>query len=124
MAAPDGIDVYFDNVGGDHLEAAIDSITLHGRIAICGLISQYNATEAVAAPRNLAKIIAKRFTMRGMLVSDHAHLRPKFLAEVTPLVANGTLKYAETFRDGIGNAPQAFLDLLDGANTGKMIVRV
>jgi NADPH-dependent curcumin reductase CurA len=123
-AAPDGIDVYFDNVGGEHLEAAIDSMRLHGRIAVCGMISQYNATEAQPAPRNLGQIIAKRFTMRGLLVSDHNAVRPRFLAEVGPLLASGELKYTETFADGIANAPRAFLDLLGGANTGKMIVRV
>src|SRR5690606_16474587 len=104
-AAPDGIDVYFDNVGGDHLEAAIDSINLHGRIAVCGMISQYNATEPTPAPRNLSQIIAKRFTMRGLLVLDHAGLRDQFVAEVAPLVASGRLKYSETFVDGIRNAP-------------------
>ncbi|MFF5986077.1 NADP-dependent oxidoreductase [Prauserella flavalba] len=123
-AAPDGIDVYFDNVGGEHLEAAIDSLNLHGRIVVCGMISQYNATEPTPAPRNLSQIIAKRFTMRGMLVGDHQHLRQEFVAEVAPLVADGRLKYSETVVDGVRNAPQAFLDLLAGANTGKMLVRV
>ena len=123
-AAPDGIDVYFDNVGGDHLEAAIDSINLHGRIAVCGMISQYNATEPTPAPRNLGQIIAKRFTMRGLLVLDHAGLREQFLTEVAPLVASGRLTYSETFADGIRNAPEAFLGLLSGANTGKMLVRL
>jgi NADPH-dependent curcumin reductase CurA len=123
-AAPGGIDVYFDNVGGDHLEAAIDAITVHGRMAICGMISQYNATEPTPAPRNLSQIIAKRFTMRGMLVGDHFDRRADFLAEVAPLVASGELKYDETFVEGIRNAPQAFLDLLAGSNTGKMLVRV
>ena len=123
-AAPDGIDVYFDNVGGEHLEAAINSIRLHGRIAVCGMISQYNATEPTPAPRNLAQIIAKRFTMRGMLVADHQHLRERFLAEVAPLIADRTIRYSETTVDGLRNMPQAFLDLLAGANTGKMLVRV
>jgi NADPH-dependent curcumin reductase CurA len=88
------------------------------------MISQYNATEPTAAPRNLAAIIAKRFTMRGMLVRDHFNLRPQFVAEVAPLLASGKLKYSETIVDGIENAPQAFLGLLAGANTGKMLVRV
>jgi NADPH-dependent curcumin reductase CurA len=123
-AAPEGIDVYFDNVGGEHLEAAIDSINLHGHMAICGMISQYNATEPNAAPRNLDAIIAKRFTMRGLLVIDYFDRQADFVAEVAPLVASGKLKYAETVVDGILNAPQAFLDMLGGANTGKMLVRV
>ncbi|MGW4401319.1 NADP-dependent oxidoreductase [Amycolatopsis nivea] len=123
-AAPEGIDVYFDNVGGEHLEAAIASMNLHGRIAICGMISQYNATEPTPAPRNLVQLIAKRITMRGLLVLDHWHLMQEFVAEVAPLVASGEIKYSETFVDGIRNAPEAFLGLLSGANTGKMLVRL
>ena len=123
-AAPEGIDVYFDNVGGEHLEAAIDAINVHGRIAVCGMISQYNATEATPAPRNLVQIIAKRVTIRGLLVLDHWHLQKQFVEEVAPLVASGELKYSETFVDGIRNAPEAFLGLLSGANTGKMLVRI
>ncbi|MDT7728150.1 MAG: hypothetical protein QOI21_4726 [Actinomycetota bacterium] len=123
-AAPEGIDVYFDNVGGEHLEAAIDSSSLHARMAICGMISLYNNTEPAAAPRNLPSIIAKRLTIRGMLVADHFGLQSQFVAEVAPLVASGELKYSETVVDGISGAPQAFLDLLDGANTGKMLVHI
>jgi NADPH-dependent curcumin reductase CurA len=123
-AAPDGVDVYFDNVGGEHLEAAIDSLNLHGRIAVCGMISQYNATEPSPAPRNLSQVIAKRCTIRGMLVADHVHLRPRFLAEVAPLVKEGKIKYSETVVKGIRQAPQAFLDLLGGSNTGKMLVKL
>ncbi len=123
-AAPEGIDVYFDNVGGEHLEAAIDAITLHGRIAVCGMISQYNATEATPAPRNLSQIIAKRITIRGLLVIDHWDLQPQFVSEIAPLVSSGEIKYSETVVDGIRNAPEAFLGLLSGANTGKMLVRI
>jgi NADPH-dependent curcumin reductase CurA len=121
-AAPNGIDVYFDNVGGDHLEAAISVLNTHGRIAVCGMISQYNATEPTPAPRNLSQIIAKRFTMRGMLVRDHAHLRPLFLQEVGNWVREGRLRYTETVFEGIREAPNAFLAMLDGQNTGKMLV--
>lgn len=124
QAAPEGIDVYFDNVGGEHLEAAIDAITLHGRIAICGMISTYNATEPTPAPRNLAQVIAKRLTIRGLLVLDHWGLQQQFVTEVAPLVNSGEIKYSETFVDGIRNAPEAFLGLLSGANTGKMLVRI
>ncbi len=123
-AAPEGIDVYFDNVGGEHLEAAIGALNVHGRIAVCGMISQYNATEATPAPRNLVQIIAKRITIRGLLVLDHWGLQQQFVSEVAPLVASGELKYSETFVDGIRNAPEAFLGLLSGANTGKMLVRI
>ncbi|UJW33795.1 NADP-dependent oxidoreductase [Saccharothrix sp. AJ9571] len=123
-AAPDGIDVYFDNVGGEHLEAAIESANVHARFAVCGMISTYNDTQAVPGPRNLMKIVGKRLHIQGFLVSDHGAKQPEFVAEVAPLVTGGQLKYSETVVDGIRNAPQAFIDLLGGANTGKMLVRV
>jgi NADPH-dependent curcumin reductase CurA len=123
-AAPDGIDLYFDNVGGEHLEAAINSANVFCRMAICGMISVYNNTEPNPAPRNLTQIVAKRLVVRGMLVGDHYGLRQQFVGEVAPLVASGKLKYSETIVDGIENASRAFLDMLDGANTGKMLVRV
>ncbi|MFI6781752.1 NADP-dependent oxidoreductase [Micromonospora sp. NPDC050276] len=123
-AAPDGVDVYFDNVGGDHLEAAISVMNLHGRAAICGMIGQYNATEPPAAPRNLTLVIGKRLTLRGFLVNDHNHLRAAFVRDVAGWLRDGTLSYDETIVDGIENAPAAFLGLLRGDNLGKMLVRV
>ncbi|KOG89453.1 NADP-dependent oxidoreductase [Streptomyces varsoviensis] len=121
-AAPDGIDVYFDNVGGDHLEAAISSFNVHGRATICGMISQYNATEPPAAPRNLGLVIGKRLRLQGMLVQDHKALQPRFVEEVSAWVRSGQLKYRETVVTGIDNAVEAFLGMLRGENTGKMIV--
>ncbi|HEY8373091.1 MAG TPA: NADP-dependent oxidoreductase [Pseudonocardiaceae bacterium] len=123
-AAPDGIDVYFDNVGGDHLEAAIGAMRNHGRIAVCGMISQYNATEPSPAPRNLALLLTKRLTMRGFIVGDHAHLKERFTREVGTWVREGKIRYTETVVDGLRNAPQAFLGMLRGENTGKMLVRI
>ncbi|MDH6462458.1 NADPH-dependent curcumin reductase CurA [Micromonospora sp. A200] len=123
-AAPNGIDVYFDNVGGDHLEAAISAMNLHGRAAICGMIAQYNDTEPPAAPRNLAMVIGKRLTLRGFLVSDHGNLREQFVRDVSGWLRDGKLTYDETIVDGIENAPEAFLGLLRGENLGKMLVRV
>ena len=123
-AAPDGVDVYFDNVGGDHLEAAIGVMNVHGRAAICGMIAQYNATEPPAAPRNLALVIGKRLTLRGFLVSDHGHLREQFVQEVAGWLREGRLSYDETVIDGIEQAPEAFLGLLRGENLGKMLVRL
>ncbi|WP_446210633.1 NADP-dependent oxidoreductase [Micromonospora sp. IBSANI012] len=123
-AAPNGIDVYFDNVGGDHLEAAISAMNLHGRAAICGMIAQYNDTEPPAAPRNLAMVIGKRLTLRGFLVSDHGNLREQFVRDVSGWLRDGKLSYDETVVDGIENAPAAFLGLLRGENLGKMLVRV
>ncbi|AGZ42238.1 NADP-dependent oxidoreductase [Actinoplanes friuliensis] len=124
QAAPDGVDVYFDNVGGDHLEAAISAMNVHGRITICGMISVYNATEPTPAPRNLAQLIGKRLTMRGMLVRDHRDLRDEFIADVAPLVANGTIRYHETVFDGLDQAPEAFLAMLRGDGLGKNLVRI
>jgi NADPH-dependent curcumin reductase CurA len=123
-AAPDGIEVYFDNVGGDHLEAAIGSLNVHGRIAVCGMISQYNATEPSPAPRNLSQLVAKRLTVRGMLVRDHAHLKGDFFREVGGWLREGKLRYTETVFDGLRKAPDAFLAMLDGQNTGKMLVKL
>jgi NADPH-dependent curcumin reductase CurA len=123
-AAPDGIDVYFDNVGGEQLEAAIGSMRTHGRICVCGMISVYNAIEPTPAPRNLSLLIGKRLTMRGMLVRDHRDLQPQFLAETAPLVADGRLKYRETVIDGLERAPEAFLAMMRGDGLGKMLVRV
>ena len=123
-AAPDGIDLYFDNVGGDHLEAAIGSLKVHGRAVICGMISAYNATEPPAAPRNLTQIVAKRLRIQGLLVRDHGHLQEQFLADVAPLVTGGRLTAEETVVEGIENAVDAFLGMLSGRNTGKMVVRV
>ena len=125
-AAPDGIDVYFDNVGGDHLDAALGSMKLHGRIALCGSISTYNATSPPPGPRNFSMLaIARRLTIRGFLVSDHQDRFRDFVTEVGGWVAGGELKYRETIVDGgIEAAPQAFIDLLRGANVGKMVVRL
>jgi NADPH-dependent curcumin reductase CurA len=124
QAAPDGIDVYFDNVGGEHLEAAIGALRLHGRAAICGSISTYNAVEPPPGPRNLFLLVANRLTLRGFLVNDHADLRPEFLDVVSGWLASGELVVRETVREGLEDAVPAFLDLLRGGNTGKMIVRL
>jgi len=123
-AAPDGIDVYFDNVGGEHLEAAIGALRLHGRAAICGSISAYNAVTPPPGPRNLSRLVANRLTLRGFLVGDHTDLRPEFLETVSGWLGSGALVVRETVRDGLEQAVPAFLDLLRGGNTGKMIVRL
>jgi hypothetical protein len=122
--APDGIDVYFDNVGGDHLEAAIGAFRDHGRAALCGAISQYNAAEPAPGPRNLPLAVTRRLTLRGYIILDHMDRFTDFLAEVGPWVADGRVRTRETVVDDIANAPQAFIDLLNGRNIGKMIVRI
>ncbi|WP_127782034.1 NADP-dependent oxidoreductase [Rhodococcus sp. X156] len=124
QAAPEGIDVYFDNVGGEHLDAAIESLNTFGRVAVCGLISQYNDPNPEPAVRTPWHLVAKRLSIRGFIVSDHNDLREAFLDEVAPWVRDGSLVSAETVVDGgVQAAPQAFLDLMRGANTGKMLVR-
>ncbi|MCO5969879.1 NADP-dependent oxidoreductase [Actinoallomurus soli] len=123
-AAPDGIDVYFDNVGGDHLEAAIEAFNDHGRAAICGAISIYNATEPQPAPRNLALMIGKRLTLRGFIVSDHSARFGDFVREVGGWLAEGRIEFDETVFEGIDHAVDAFLAMLRGGNTGKMVVRL
>jgi len=123
-AAPNGIDVYFDNVGGDHLEAALHALNVHGRVALCGAISMYNNTAPAPGPNNLSLAIGKRLTMRGFIVSDHAELRDDFIREVGGWLADGTIKAEETVMQGIDSAGEAFIGLLAGANTGKMVVEL
>jgi NADPH-dependent curcumin reductase CurA len=124
-AAPDGVDVYFDNVGGPQLEAAIGALNRGGRIALCGAVSQYNATEPAPGPRNLALLVGKRGRMRGFIVADHADREPDFRAEVGDLLASGRLKMPETIVEGgIEAAPQAFVDMLRGRHLGKVVVRL
>jgi hypothetical protein len=123
-AAPDGIDLFFDNVGGDHLEAAIGAFRVHGRAALCGSISGYNAVEPPPGPRNMSLMVGKRLTLRGFLVSDHADLRPEFTETVTGWLRSGDLVVRETVHEGIEQAVPAFLDLLRGGNVGKMVVRL
>jgi NADPH-dependent curcumin reductase CurA len=123
-AAPDGIDVYFDNVGGEHLEAAIGSLRQGGRAAICGMISQYNNLEPVPGPRNLALLVGKRLRLQGFIVSDHNALLAQFQQEVGAALADGRIRAAETVVDGLEHAADAFVGLLRGENTGKMVVRI
>ena len=123
-AAPDGIDVYFDNVGGEHLEAAIGVLKPHGRAALCGAISQYNATEATPGPRNLALAVTKRLTLRGFIVFDHNRRFGDMVGEMSGWLSQGQVVAEETVTDGLDTAVDAFLGLLSGRNTGKMIVRL
>ena len=121
-AGEDGIDVYFDNVGGEHLEAAIAVMNKYGRIAMCGAISQYNTTEAAAGPRNLALAIGKELTLRGFIVGSYNQFADEFASLMSGWINDGKVRYDETFVAGLENAPQAFIDLMKGANKGKMIV--
>lgn len=121
-AAPEGIDVYFENVGGEHLEAALNAMNPYGRIAACGMISGYN--EAPPGPRNLMLIVGKKIRISGFIVSDHGGMRGEFLNEMEKWIQEGKIKSRETVVDGIENAVDAFLALFSGSNFGKMIVRI
>ncbi|WP_017584876.1 NADP-dependent oxidoreductase [Nocardiopsis ganjiahuensis] len=123
-AAPEGIDVYFDNVGGDHLRAAIQGMRVHGRAALCGAISSYNATEPVPGPDNLGLLVGKRIKLQGFLVGDHGDLAPEYYKNAAQWLAEGKLRTEETVVEGIDNAVDAFLGMMRGANTGKMLVRL
>ena len=123
-AAPDGIDLTFENVGGDHLEAALACSKTSGRVALCGLISQYNATEAGAGIRNVRDILTKRLMVRGFIVTDHAKRQPDFIKDMTGWIQAGKMKWTETIVDGFEKMPDAFIGLFSGNNLGKMVVRV
>jgi len=116
--------VYFDNVGGDHLDAALGRMANFGRVALCGMISAYNLEEPPAGPRNIAALIVNRVTVRGFIVMDHYDLLPRFAREVAGYVGSGELRYRETVVEGIENMPDAFIGLLGGENIGKMLVKV
>jgi NADPH-dependent curcumin reductase CurA len=122
--APEGIDVYFDNVAGDHLEAAIGALRKNGRIVACGSVSRYNDAEASAGPRNMFMFVTKRLLMQGYIITDHWAGFPEFAGRAREWMSDGRLRYRETVVEGIENAPAAFLGLLRGENIGKMLVKV
>ena len=122
-AAPKGIDVYFDNVGGEHLDAAFALARQNARFAICGMIDDYN-TGSTHAFRYIMRIIAMRIRLQGFIYTDYLPKMGDFYRDMGGWIANGQVKSRETIRDGIESAPEAFLDLFRGANTGKMLVRL
>lgn len=121
-AAPEGIDVYYDNVGGDHLDAALANAKDHARFVLCGMIAGYN--DAAPGPRNLFAAIEKRIALQGLIASDHLQHFPEFTAQMREWIREGKVKLRETVVDGLENAPDAFIALFRGANTGKMLVRL
>jgi NADPH-dependent curcumin reductase CurA len=123
-ALADGIDVYFDNVGGEQLEAALSALRPFGRVAACGAISRYNDQKPEPGPRNIGFVVTKRLRLQGFIVSDHNPRFADFLREVGPWVAEGKIECRETMLEGIENVPGAFAGLFRGDNTGKMLVRV
>ncbi|SDG34128.1 hypothetical protein SAMN05216571_11055 [Onishia taeanensis] len=123
-ACPEGFDVYYENVGGICLEAALNNLRVGARIAVCGMIARYNEEAPSAGPGNLAMILIRRARMEGFIVFDHWANYPAFLEEVGPQVASGQIDYEETIEEGLERTPDAFLKLFEGANRGKMLVKL
>jgi NADPH-dependent curcumin reductase CurA len=124
QAAPDGIDVYFDNVGGDHLEAAIGALRRFGRVVMCGTVSDYQASTASPGPSNLFLVVAKELSLRGLRGNTHVHLMPELWREVGQWLREGAVKSRETIVEGLEHAPEALAGLLRGGTTGKTLVRI
>jgi hypothetical protein len=123
-AAPGGIDVYFDNVGGSHLEAALMTAKPFARFALCGMIASYNDTDLGAGVRGMMMTVGKQLTLRGFIVSSHNDMQAAFVKDLAGWVAAGKIKQTETVREGLENAPAAFLGLFKGENLGKMLVKL
>jgi NADPH-dependent curcumin reductase CurA len=123
-AAPEGIDVYFENVGGAHMEAALMAAKPFGRFALCGMISEYNNTDLGQGVRGLVMAVGKSLTLRGFIVSNHADMQAAFVKDLAGWVAEGKIKPMETVKQGIESAPAAFLGLFKGENLGKMLVKL
>jgi NADPH-dependent curcumin reductase CurA len=123
-SCPDGIDIYFDNVGGKHLEAAIDNMKVFGRIVLCGMISQYNLSSFPAGPSNLFLAITNRLKLQGFIVRDHYNMLSQFYVDMSKWISEGKIKWNETVFEGLENAPKAFLALFKRENTGKMLVKI
>ncbi len=122
--APEGIDIYFENVGGEHLEAALSRMNDFGRVVMCGLIAHYNATEPPLGPGNLALVITKRLSIKGFIVSDHQDRLPNFYYDMGQWIGDGRIKWRETIVEGLENAPLALIGLFSGDNIGKMVVQI
>ncbi len=123
-AAPEGIDAYFENVGGAHLEAAITVANPFARFALCGMISQYNATELPTGPRNIIQAVGKSLHLEGFIVSNHWDMMPAFVKDLSEWSAAGKIQWRDTVKEGIERAPEAFLGLFSGENFGKMLVKL
>lgn len=123
-AAPEGVDVYFENVGGDHLQAALANMNPFGRIVACGMIQTYNNATPAPGPNNLMLIVGKKLRIQGFIVSDHMDLQGAFQQDMVTWIKAGQIKSRETVVEGLDHAMDAFLALFTGANFGKMVVRL
>lgn len=130
--APNGVDVYFENVAGPVLEALLPMLNVHARVPVCGMISWYNAgrlggdalTEALSAPKIWRTILVNRLSVNGFIISDHWDQFPTFLREVAPLVNEGTIRYIEDVTVGLERAPETFIGMLNGQNQGKTVIKI
>ena len=123
-ACPDGVDVFFDNVGGDILEAAIGNIALRGRIVLCGAIAQYNDESPRPGPSNLSLLVSMRGRMEGFIILDYLDRADQAIGDLATWVMNGDVKFKVDIVDGLDNAPMALDRLFTGANTGKVMVKL
>lgn len=121
---PQGVDLFFDNVGGEILDAALLNMAERGRVVLCGAISQYNAEKLPPGPRNYMQIVIRRLTLRGFIVIDHMKRAPQAVAELARWVAEGGIAHAEDIQQGIENVPATFLRLFDGSNLGKQLLKL
>ena len=123
-AAPEGIDGYFENVGGTHFTAALENLKQFGRIAACGMIQRYNDTAQAQITDNLVYMVGKSLKIEGFIVSNHLDIQPEFVKDLTEWMLAGKIQPAETVVEGIESAPAAFMGLFEGKNTGKMLVKI
>lgn len=122
--APQGIDAYFENVGGTHFTAAMENLKQYGRVAACGMIQRYNDTAQASIPDNLVYMVGKSLKLQGFIVSDHLDIQPEFVKDLTEWMMAGKINPAETIVEGLENAPNAFAGLFKGENKGKMLVKI
>lgn len=123
-SCPQGVDVYFDNVGGEHLQAALNQANNFARFVMCGMIEQYNLEESPAGPNNLINIVGKRLKISGFVILDETDLQAEFVKQMSQWIAKGKIHYKETILEGLESAPEAFLGLFKGQNIGKMLVKL
>ena len=121
---PDGIDVFYDNVGGEILQAAVDNMAKFGRIVLCGQISSYDSNESPEGPRNMMRMVYGSITMRGFLARDFGHQWPEALANIIQWTKEGKIVHREDLREGFERLPQTYLSLFDGSNNGTLLAKI
>ena len=120
----EGINIFFDNVGGDILDAALLNMAMNGRVVLCGGISSYNEEELPPGPKNYMQLVIRRCTMQGFIVIDYVSQMAEAVKELSEWIASGQLKHAEDIQEGIENTPKTFLRLFEGKNLGKQLLKL